>query len=35
MSIQNERREVPAHPSGEIIREDFITDYGLTVGHLG
>ena len=35
MSIENtrERKIRPAHP-GEMLREDFLTDYGLTVSKL-
>ena len=35
MSIENtrERKIRPAHP-GEMLREDFLTDYGLTVSGL-
>ena len=35
MSIENtrERKIRPTHP-GEILREDFLTDYGLTVSRL-
>lgn len=35
MSIQNTKKRTvqPVHP-GEILREDFLTDYGLTVSSL-